>query len=241
MQMEDLDFKTQAGTNTKVVKRIRTVDDLCEQIRNFLPHHQPGAVVTVQQHTKAAWSWLIAEHQLGAFSVVGAGSNPVDVYATLCSSAGLGGLTPRTIAVPLGFGKARDVASSLKAREDLAVLIESRVHCHKTSTGHQQSDIDSDHTLALGSSKSQVHLLRRIVDMQMNLLVLRGLSKFEAKLETLTRAGKKATIDLWILESELDSEIFGSDISLLIQFGSVHFFQQHFFKTCTNTSTQGIS
>ena len=206
----------------KMAKSIETVDDLCQPIRALLPHHRPGATVTVQQRTKAAWSWLIGKHKLGAFSVVGSGVNPVDVYATLCSSAGLGGLTPRTVAVPLGFGNARDAASSSQPQPELALLLESQIQppaSEDEQAWHRESEADADHTLALGSSASHVQLLRRIVDMQMNVLVLRGLSKFTRKLEALKRARQTATVDVWILDSELDKQFFGSDLSLLVQFG----------------------
>ncbi len=213
-----------AGIHASSPKTIHTVDDLCQPIRALLPHHRRGAAVTLQQRTKAAWSWLIGEHNLGAFSVVGSGVNPVEVYATLCSSAGLGGLTPRTVAIPLGFGNARDISSSMQPRPDLAVLLASQIHFAGSDSEmarHRESEEDSDHSLALGSSASQIELLRRIVDLQMNVLVLRGLSKFARKLDMLKRAGQTATVDVWILESEVDKQFFGSDLSLLVQFGLV--------------------
>jgi potassium/chloride transporter 9 len=80
---------------------------------------------------KGSWLWLVEQTGLRAFVNVGAGSNLIDTYRTMISSAGLGGLTPNTVVVPYHESNRGAPSGNFVARvnEGLAAYVPLCLYC----------------------------------------------------------------------------------------------------------------
>ena len=233
-------------------------------------------ISTPAARVKAAWSWIIASLKLDAFSVVATGkkNHAVETYATLISSAGLGGLVPRTVAIPFGRLPNNAVVDSVTEEGNTAHLGRSPTKSfvmdsyirgviqrppisssrnsfnqarakkhHKSWQTFRENPGEFNHTLDLGGATAQIEMIKRVLDMQMNVMLLRDLDKFDERLDALgngtmanarccvspplsSSSAQVAWIDVWV-PFELPANgladplraLAGSDLSLLLQYG----------------------
>eukprot|EP00948_MAST-09A_sp_MAST-9A-sp1_P003930 g3930.t1 len=219
-----------------------------------LVDHMPAGnkgIGTPAIRAKAMWSLLLQELNLNAFHVVGVGSvSPVETYHTMISSAGLGGLVPRTIVIPFGKetsddedendspltnghgGTALTQSSPVKGSY-LRIAIDNppTQRSRRLSKEKKMDDgwskvqpgLDNfNHALKLGTPVDQIDLIRRVLDQQMNVMLLRNIHLFDQRLKAFSRNRNVnvAWVDVWVPDGYgMKACVTNSDLSLLLQYG----------------------
>ena len=176
--------------------------------------------------TKAALLWVAETAKLDALVSVGAGANVVEIFRTMISCAGLGGLVPNTVIVPFkakaSTGPFRNYVARIdeqlrkhgndpsgKPKYTTKQPWESNVLNHPAS---QNSD------LGIKSNTEYVRLLKLVKNYEKNLMVVRNIAGMEALFRGLWQKHTilPTNVDVWIV-GEWEWSSLEESVTLLIQ------------------------
>eukprot|EP00037_Helgoeca_nana_P018203 m.174024 g.174024 ORF g.174024 m.174024 type:complete len:903 (+) comp24346_c0_seq1:73-2781(+) len=176
-----LDRRDDSST-TQSPRRRRWSTNVDDGTQQMMPKHTS----LVNEH-KSAWLWLAAQAKLDAFVSVGCGSDLRQIYSTLISSCGLGGLVPNTVVFPFPSpfrGAVDNVDVAQKINEQISV------------TGAYASTVGGS-DLGLNSPADYVRVLQTAFDCEKNIAVVFNSGRL-APLLTATPE-TPSTVDVWII------------------------------------------
>ena len=176
--------------------------------------------------TRASLLWVVEQAKLDALVSVGAGSNVVDIFRTMVSCAGLGGLVPNTVVIPFkGKGKAGPFRNYV-ARIDEQL----RKHGNDASGKPQyetkqpwdsnvlNNPASQNSDLGIKSNTEYVRLLKMVNNYEKNLMVVRNIGGMEALFRGLWQKHTilPTNVDVWIV-GEWEWNTLEDSVTLLIQ------------------------